>query len=49
MADDSTRLPTSFKPARFDADAFERMFEAGAFRGRRVELRVGVIVEMSPI
>ena len=49
MADDSTRLPTSLKPARFDADAFERMFEAGAFRGRCVELRGGVIVEVSPI
>jgi Uma2 family endonuclease len=42
-------VPPSLRPALFDSDAFERMFLAGAFKGRRVELRGGVIVEMNPI
>lgn len=45
MADDASPVPTPLRPALFDSEAFERMFLAGAFKGRRVELRGGVIVE----
>lgn len=49
MADDSAPLIAGPRPALFTSDDFERMFLAGVFGDRRVELRGGVIVETGPI
>jgi Uma2 family endonuclease len=45
---DLTRLSTSYAPARFSVEQFQRMVDVGVFDGTRVELVEGEIVQMSP-